>query len=146
MKIHQLSLFLENKPGRLSEPCRVLADAGINILTLSLADTQQFGIMRLIVRDWMKAKEVFEKAGFVVNVTEVVATEVADKPGGLANVLAIMEGGGVNIEYMYAFTVRSGDKAVLVFRFDNPDTAIELLKAKNINVVGGVELYERAER
>jgi len=146
MKIHQLSLFLENKPGRLSEPCRVLADAGINILTLSLADTQQFGIMRLIVRDWMKAKEVLEKAGFVVNITEVVATEVADKPGGLANVLAIMEGGGVNIEYMYAFTFRSGDKAVLVFRFDNPDAAIELLKAKNINVVGGVELYERAER
>jgi hypothetical protein len=146
MKMHQLSLFLENKPGRLSEPCRVLADAGINILTLSLADTQQFGIMRLIVRDWMKAKEVLEKAGFVVNITEVVATEVADKPGGLANVLAIMEGGGVNIEYMYAFTLRSGDKAVLVFRFDNPDAAIELLKAKNINVVGGVELYERAER
>lgn len=146
MKIHQLSLFLENKPGRLSEPCRVLADAGINILTLSLADTQQFGIMRLIVRDWVKAKEVLEKTGFVVNVTEVVATEVADKPGGLANVLAIMEGGGVNIEYMYAFTFRSGDKAVLVFRFDNPDAAIELLKKKNINVVGGVELYERAER
>ena len=145
MKIHQLSLFLENKPGRLSEPCRVLADAGINILTLSLADTQQFGIMRLIVREWTKAKEVLEKAGFVVNVTEVVATEVADKPGGLANVLSIMEGGGVNIEYMYAFTVRSGDKAVLVFRFDNPDAAIELLKAKNINVVGGVELYDRAE-
>ena len=146
MKIHQLSLFLENKPGRLSEPCRVLANTGINILTLSLADTQQFGIMRLIVRDWMKAKEVLEKTGFVVNVTEVVATEVADKPGGLANVLAIMEGGGVNIEYMYAFTFRSGDKAVLVFRFDNPDAAIELLKARNINVVGGVELYERTER
>jgi hypothetical protein len=146
MKIHQLSLFLENKPGRLSEPCRVLADAGINILTLSLADTQQFGIMRLIVRDWQKAKEVLEKAGFVVNITEVVATEVADKPGGLANVLAIMEGGGVNIEYMYAFTFRTGDRAVLVFRFDNPDAAIELLKTKNINVVGGVELFNRAER
>ena len=146
MKIHQLSLFLENKPGRLSEPCRTLADAGINILTLSLADTQQFGIMRLIVRDWEKAKEVLETAGFVVNVTEVVATEVADQPGGLANVLAIMEGGGVNIEYMYAFTFRSGDKAVLVFRFDDPDAAIELLKSKNINVVGGVELYDKAER
>lgn len=146
MKIHQLSLFLENKPGRLSEPCRVLADAGINILTLSLADTQQFGIMRLIVRDWVKAKEVLEQAGFVVNVTEVVATEVADRPGGLANVLSIMEEGGINIEYMYAFTFRSEDKAVLVFRFDNPDGAIDLLKAKNINVVGGVELYDRAER
>ena len=76
MKIHQLSMFLENKPGRLSEPCRLLADAGINILTLSLADTQQFGILRIIVRDWEKVRKVLESAGCVVNVTEVVATEV----------------------------------------------------------------------
>jgi hypothetical protein len=146
MKIHQLSLFLENKPGRLSEPCNVLANAGINILTLSLADTQQFGILRLIVRDWQKAKDVLGEAGFVVNVTEVVATEVADKPGGLAHVLDLLEAGGINIEYMYAFTFRNEDKAVLVFRFDNPDAAIDLLKSKEINVVGGVELYARAER
>lgn len=145
MKIHQLSLFLENKPGRLSEPCQVLAKAGINILTLSLADTQQFGIMRLIVRDWQKGKSVLEAAGFVVSVTEVVATEVADRPGGLADVLEIIEEGRVNIEYMYAFTFRRDDKAVLVFRFDNPDAAVSLLRAKNINVIDSVELYERAE-
>lgn len=145
MTIHQLSLFLENKPGRLSEPCQVLAKAGINILTLSLADTQQFGIMRLIVRDWQKGKSVLEAAGFVVSVTEVVATEVADRPGGLADVLEIIEAGSVNIEYMYAFTFRSGDKAVLVFRFDNPEAAVSLLRAKGVNVIGGVELYERAE-
>ena len=72
MKIQQLSMFLENKPGRLSEPCRLLASAGINILTLSLADTQQFGIMRLIVRDWEKARAVLQESGAVVNVTEVV--------------------------------------------------------------------------
>ncbi len=146
MKIHQLSLFLENKPGRLSEPCRLLADAGINIVTLSLADTQQFGILRLIVRDWQQAKATLEQAGFVVNITEVVATEVADRPGGLADVLSIIEEGGINIEYMYAFTFRMGDKAVLVFRFNNPDAAVSLLQSKQINVISSVELYERAQQ
>jgi hypothetical protein len=146
MKIHQLSLFLENKPGRLSEPCDILAQNDINILTLSLADTQQFGIMRLILRDWAKAKEVLEQAGFVVNITEVVATEVDDQPGGLAKILNIIEDSGINIEYMYAFTFRSGDKAVLVFRFDNPDAAIDLLKAKGISVLDHVELYDRAKQ
>lgn len=144
MKTPQLSVFLENKPGRLSEPCRLLAKAGINIVTLSLADTQQFGILRLIVRDWEKAKAVLEAAGCVVNFTEVVATEVADRPGGLADVLAIIEASAINIEYMYAFAFGKGDKAVLVFRFDNPDAAIELLQSKGINVVGSVELYDRA--
>ena len=144
MKTPQLSVFLENKPGRLSEPCSLLAEAGINIVTLSLADTQQFGILRLIVRDWEKAKAVLEEAGCVVNVTEVVATEVADRPGGLAEVLAIIEASAINIEYMYAFVFGKGDKAVLVFRFDNPDAAIELLQSKGINVVGSVELYDRA--
>jgi len=146
MKIHQLSMFLENKPGRLSEPCRLLANAGINILTLSVADTQQFGILRLIVRDWEQAKEVLERSGCVVNVTEVVATEVDDKPGGLAAILDIIEAAGLNIEYMYAFTFRSGDKAVIVFRFNNPDQAVKTLQSKNINVINGVELYERAKQ
>ncbi|HQN02081.1 MAG TPA: ACT domain-containing protein [Candidatus Hydrogenedentes bacterium] len=146
MKIHQLSMFLENKPGRLSEPCRLLAKAGINILTLSVADTQQFGILRLIVRDWEQAKQALEQSGCVVNVTEVVATEVEDKPGGLAEILGIIENAGLNIEYMYAFTFRSGDKAVIVFRFNNPDLAIQALQQKNINVINGVELYDRAKQ
>ena len=145
MKLHQLSVFLENKPGRLSEPCTALADAGINILTLSLADTQQFGILRLILRDWEKGKEVLEKTGCVVKVTEVVAIEVADKPGGLAAVLQALESESVNIEYMYAFTFRSEDKAVLVFRFDDPDAAIQRLQNKSINVLSPVELYELVE-
>ena len=145
MKIQQLSVFLENKPGRLSEPCRLLAQAGVNIVTLSLADTQQFGILRLIVRDWKKAKEVLESAGAVVNVTEVVATEVDDRPGGLAEILAIIEEGSINIGYMYAFTFRSQDKAVLVFRFDDPAKAVQLLQARKVNVLGSVELYGLAE-
>lgn len=144
MKIPQLSMFMENKPGRLSDPCRRLAEAGINIVTLSLADTQQFGILRLIVRDWEKARDVLAQAGCVVTVTEVVATEVEDKPGGLAILLEVIEKAGLNIEYMYAFTFRSGDKAVLVFRFNDADAAIQVLQENGINVIGGVELYDRA--
>lgn len=146
MKIHQISMFLENKPGRISEPCKVLAKNNINILTLSLADTQQFGILRLIIKEWEQAKKVLEEAGFVVNVTEVVATEVEDRPGGLAKILEIIEKEGINIEYMYAFTFRSGDKAVIVFRFDEPDKAIKTLLEKGINVLNGVQLYEKSNQ
>jgi len=145
MKINQLSVFLENKPGRLSHPCKALADAGINILTLSVADTHQFGIMRLIMREWEKAKQVLEAAGCVVNVTEVVAIEVPDRPGGLAGLLDALEAAGMNVEYIYAFSFRRTDKAIIVFRFEDPDAAIELLKASGVNVIGGVELYNSAE-
>jgi hypothetical protein len=143
MKLNQLSVFLENKPGRLSKPCKALASAGVNILTLSLADTHQFGILRLILRDWQHAKEVLEKAGCVVNVTEVLAIEVADRPGGLAEVLEVVEKAGMNLEYMYAFTFRSRDKAILVFRFEDPDAAVKMLQQSGINVLKDVELFER---
>ncbi len=145
MKIKQLSVFLENKPGRLTVPCRILADAGINILTLSLADTQQFGILRIVVRDWERARSLLEKAGCVVKVSEVVAVEVADRPGGLCGVLEVIEELGINVEYMYAFTFRREDKAVLVFRFENPDEAIQRLQGKGVNLVGDVELFNRVE-
>ncbi len=141
MKIQQLSLFLENKPGRIIEPCRLLARAGVNIRTLSLADTQEFGILRLIVSDWQKATAVLKNQGYVVNVTEVLAVAVPDRPGGLVHVLETIENSGTNIEYMYAFTFGRQDKAVLIFRFDQPDEAIELLQAAGINVVESVEVY-----
>ena len=143
MKIKQLSLFLENKPGHLSAICQTLARANLNIVTLSLADTQQFGILRLILQDWERAKEVLEAKGFIVTLTEVVATEVDDRPGGLAEILKIIEQGGMNIEYMYAFTFRRHNRAVLVFRFDDPDTAARVLQAKGVNVLGRVELFEQ---
>jgi len=145
MKIKQLSVFLENKPGRLSVPCKALSKAGINILTLSLADTRQFGILRLVLKNWQQAKQVLEGAGLVVNVTEVVAIEVADRPGGLAGVLETIEQAGINLEYMYAFTFGSEEKAVLVFRFEDPDAAIKVLQSKGVNVVGSVELFDRAK-
>ena len=140
MKITQLSLFLENSPGNVQEPCRVLAGSGVNIRTLTLADTQQFGILRLIVSDWEKGRQVLQEAGYVVNVTEVVAVEVEDRPGGLVRLLDILGASSVNIEYMYAFTFGREGRAVLIFRFDPPDTAIECLRAASINVLRALEL------
>ncbi|MDR2849425.1 MAG: amino acid-binding protein [Verrucomicrobiota bacterium] len=144
MKINQLSLFLENKPGHLNAICRTLAGAGINIVTLSLADTQQFGIGRLIVEDWQKAKLTLEQAGHVVNVREVVAAAVPDQPGGMAEVMDVIGRAGVNIEYMYAFAFRHGSEAVLVFRFDHPDAAIAALKAAGRDVLDAVTLFTEA--
>jgi hypothetical protein len=143
VKLHQLSLFLENKPGQVTEPCRLLAREGINIRTLALADTERFGILRLIVSDWERARDVLEKAGYIANVTEVVAVEVSDRPGGLAEVLGLLENSGINIEYMYAFTFGRSEGAILIFRFDKPDAAIERLQAAGINVVNSVELAGR---
>ncbi len=144
MKLTQLSLFLENRPGRLRAPIQALADRGINILTLSLADTQQFGILRLIVREPARAKAALEEAGHVVHQSDVVALEVQDRPGGLAEVLAHVDEGGLNVEYMYAFTFGRGDRAVLIFRFEDAERAVSFLQSKGVNVLGEVELFERA--
>ncbi|MGA2326027.1 MAG: ACT domain-containing protein [Bryobacteraceae bacterium] len=146
MKIHQLSLFLENQPGQIVEPCRILARAGIDIRTLTLADTQRFGILRLVLSDWQAGAKALREAGYVTNVTEVVAVEVPDRPGGLAGLLELLDGSGLNIEYMYAFTFGRGDKAVMIFRFNDPDRAIELLQKRGINVVESVEVCQRIQR
>jgi hypothetical protein len=144
MKIHQLSLFLENRTGQLNAPIAALAKAGINIVTLCLADSQQFGILRLIVQDWQRAREVLTKAGFVVNVTEVLALDVEDRPGGLAQVLTVCETEKLSIEYMYAFTDGpKARKATLVFRFEDPDLALRTLEKHKINAIGAVELFGR---
>lgn len=145
MKLKQLSVFLENKPGRLRELCAVLAENGINIITLSLADTEQFGILRLIVRDYEKAKKLLEKEGFVAKLTDVVAVELADRPGGLSEILKIEEAANVSVEYMYAFVIKSGENAVLLFRFDDMDKAVAALQAANLPILNSLELYQRAE-
>jgi hypothetical protein len=141
MKLQQISLFLENRPGRLGAPLEAIAAEGINLVTLSLADTAQFGILRLIVREWERAKQVLERGGWVVNLTEVVAVDVVDRPGGLAEVLKVLEGAGLNIEYMYAFTQRRDDAAILIFRFEDPDQAITVLKDAGLHVVEAEELF-----
>ena len=145
MRIPQLSLFMDNKPGHLIVPCKLLADAGINILTLSLADTKQFGILRLIVREWQRAREVLETAGWVVAMTEVLAVEVEDRPGGLVELLRVFGQAGINVEYMYAFTARLGNRAMLVFRFDDLDAAISALTRAGINPVSPIDLYDHLE-
>ncbi len=141
MKLHQLSLFLENRPGQLRRPFQALGDAGVDVLTSTLADTAQFGILRLVVKDWQRAKQVLEAAGMVVNVTEVVPIEVENRPGGLASALVAIEGAGLGIEYMYALAAGpTADKAVIILRFEDPDRALEVLKQRGVRVVDGQEL------
>ncbi len=142
MKIKQLSVYLQNEPGHLSSVCRMLANANIDILTLSLADTQQFGMLRLIVKDWEPAMKLLQEAGCIVKTVDVVATEIADQPGGLAYILGIIEEANLNVEYMYAFMSHVREKAILVFRFNDPDAAVELLHEKGVNVFGSVDLYD----
>ena len=139
--VEQISVFLENKAGRLEEVTRILAEANINIRALSLADTSDFGILRLIVNDNNKAKEELKKAGFAVAKTEVVAVEVSDQPGGLHHILRILKKANVNVEYMYAFVQQNGAHAVLIFRFDNLDEALRILKEHNVRVIEGEKLY-----
>ena len=145
MKIRQLSLFLENRPGQLRVPCRILGEAGIDVLTMSLADTQQFGILRLIVKEWEKARQVLEAAGQVVNITELLALDVPDRAGGLAEVLDVFEKTGLGVEYMYPFGLRQpGHAATLLFRLDNPEAAAEVLKKAGVAMVSAEEIYRRA--
>ncbi len=140
MKIHQLSLFLENKPGQMAEPCRLLARAGINIRTLSLADTQHFGILRLIVSDWQQRPDA-AGAGRLPGQRDRSggggSGGPARRPG--ASCWNVFDGTGVNIEYMYAFPFGRQDRAVLIFRFDRPDAAIEHLLSGGVAVLAGIQ-------
>jgi hypothetical protein len=141
MKVEQISIFLENKPGGLSEVTRILKENNINIRALSLADTTDFGILRLIVNDVEKTKEKLKAAGLSVGRTTVVALEVPDTPGGLNSILEALSKEGINVEYMYAFIQSSGKNAVIIFRFDNTDRAIEILTSAGFKVLSGEKVY-----
>lgn len=141
MPIKQLSLFVENQPGSLSKVCQVLKENRINISTLSLADTREYGILRLLIQEHDRARVVLEKAGYVVKVTDVLALTVPDHPGGLADTLAILDKHALSVEYMYAFTYGRSNKAIIVFRFENPDKAAEQLKDEPIELVRAEELF-----
>lgn len=141
MKVEQISIFIENKSGRLAEITRILGDSGINIRALSLADTSDFGILRLIVNEVEKAKLVLKEGGFTVSKTEVVAVEVPDRPGGLATILQTLDREQINVEYMYAFVERCGGNAVIIFRFDETDKAITSLSSNGFNILAGERLY-----
>ncbi len=141
MKVEQISIFIENKSGRLAEVTRVLGEAGVNIRALSLADTSDFGILRLIVDNTDLANSALKERGFTVNKTEVVAVEVPDRPLGLAGILQILDRGQVNVEYMYAFVERCGENAVLIFRFDHVEDAIKVLLENGVTVLEGERVY-----
>ena len=142
MKVEQISVFLENKPGSLKKATLVLKDNNINIRTLSVAETVDFGILRLIVNDVEKAHKVLKDNGFRVSKTPVVAVEVPDKPGGLHSIMEVVSKEGINVEYLYAFVEKSGQNAVIIFRFDNPEKAIEVLTKQNFAVIPGSKLYD----
>ncbi len=141
MRVEQISIFLENKSGRLAEVTGILAEAGVNIRALSLADTSDFGVLRLIVNDNAKAKEALREKGFTVGKTDVVAVEVTDRPGGLHRILQILHEAGINVEYMYAFVQQSGNNAVMIFRFEDIDRAVALLQENDVTVITGTKVY-----
>ena len=142
MKVEQISVFLENKPGTLEHATRILKESGINIRTLTLAETSDFGILRLIVNDVEKANKVLKDNGFRVSKTAVIAVEVPDKPGGLHSIMEVIAKEGVNVDYLYAFVEKSGENAVIIFRFDNPEKAIEALVKNKFTVIPGSKLYD----
>ncbi len=141
MKVRQISVFLENKSGRLAKVARTLGDQGINIRALSIADTTDFGILRLIVSDPDRALEVLKAEGLTVSATEIIAVQIPDRPGGLAGVLAILDGAGINIEYMYAFVGKTLDDAVVVFRVEEIDRAIKMLGENGVTLLRGEQVY-----
>ena len=140
MRVEQIAFFLENKSGRLAEITAILADNGINIRALSVADTADFGILRLIVDKVELAKTVLKENGFTVGKTNVLAVEVPDRTGGLATVLKSIEAAGLNVEYMYAFVNKTGENAVLIFRFEEMDKAIASLQQGGFTLLSGEQI------
>ena len=140
MKITQISVFLENRKGRLYEVCSLLGDNDINIRALTIAETESFGVLRIVVDKPQEATKVLKAADITANITDVVAVEIDDKPGGLAKVLKILADGDVNVEYMYGFVEKFSDNALLVFRFENVSKAHEVLTANGIKVVGSEDI------
>ncbi len=135
MAIKQLSIFVENKKGSLVEIFETLSHAQVDIRAMSIADTQDFGILRLIVSDHHKAEEALKQANCIVSITDVIGVAVADKAGSLANVVRLLTDSDVNIEYMYAFITESKQYAYVVFRVADNDAATALLEANGVKLV-----------
>lgn len=139
--IKQLSIFLENKKGRMWKALDVLEKAEINIRALSLADTSDFGILRLVVPEPDRAQEVLEENGFLVKVGEVIAVGITDKPGGLNKILKILNKSGINLEYLYAFVEQNKNRAIVVLHPENIDAGLEALENGNADVLSEEEVY-----
>ncbi|MBN1507985.1 MAG: ACT domain-containing protein [Sedimentisphaerales bacterium] len=135
MRIKQISVFLENRQGRLYDVCSLLGENGINIRALTIAETESFGVLRIVVDKSDAAIKLLRDNEFVANFTDVIAIEVPDKPGGLASILKILAESNVNIEYMYGFVEKFSDKALLVMRFEDTDFAQQMLAKHSVHVV-----------
>ncbi len=142
MKVEQISIFLESSPRGLEQVTRVLEEANINIRALSLANTSDAGILRLIVNDVVAAKNALKEKGFTIGTTAVVAVEIPDQVGGLNAILKLLSTRGITVEYMYAFVEKSGDRAVMIFRFDRTDEAIDNLLKNGITLLPAEKLYQ----
>lgn len=136
----QISVFLENKSGRLLEVTQALTRANVNIRALSLAETIDYGVLRLIVDKAKEAKQALTGAGFIVTETEVIAVEMPDRPGALAELVETVTKRGLNIEYCYAFVGKRGDNAVVIFRIDDAQAAMAALQEGGARVLSGAEL------
>lgn len=141
MTVQQISVFIENRTGRLAQATLALGRAEINIRALSLAETSDFGILRLIVDRPDRAKEVFAEQGFTVDKTDVVAVQVPDRPMGLGHILQILDDAQIAVEYLYAFLERCGDHAIIIFRFDNSQQAIAVLLSHGVKVLAAEAVY-----
>ncbi len=141
MKLKQISIFLENRKGRLLKALNILSMAKINIRALSIADTSEFGILRMIVPEPERAKEILEEANFVVKVNDVIAVGVSDEPGGLESILEALNKSNINIEYLYAFVEKKRDNAIVVIRTENIDEGIKALESEGITVLSSKEVY-----
>lgn len=136
MRIKQISIFLENKKGRLYDVCSILGANDVNIRALTIAETESFGVLRIVVNNTERAMELLKEGGFTAKITDVIAVEVEDKSGGLASILMVLSDNDVNVEYMYGFVEKSSDQALLVFRFEDTAKAQEVLQKNKIKVVG----------
>jgi hypothetical protein len=141
VKTKQISVFIENRVGRLASVTQVLKEEGIDIRAVSMADAPDFGIFRVVVEDTQRARSALKRRGFVTEVNDVIAVEMEDRPGGLADVLAVFAENHLNVEYMYAFLTQRGGKVVLFFRFEETDRAIETLGQAGITVLEGEQLW-----
>lgn len=135
MTINQLSIFVENKAGTVAEITKSIASAGVSIRALSVADTQEFGILRLIVSDVEKAREALHANDCVVSVTKVIGVEIPDVAGGLSSVLELMSENNINVEYLYAFITISGQHAYVVLRVEDNEKAAKILSENGVKLV-----------
>jgi len=139
MEVAQVSVFLENRSGGLVEVIDELARHAVDIKALSLADMADFGILRIIVDDPEETRRLLGAAGFTVDKTQVVAVEVPDRPGGLGETLHVLHRDGINVEYMYSAARRQGDRAIIIFRFDEIGRALAALRGAGVTVLDRLE-------